>query len=166
MTHFADRLIAAVRTKGNALCVGLDPRWDNLPHEIRVRHKPDSLDQVACAFEEFCLRVLDIVAPHVPVVKPQSAFRGLWTQVAWRYAASLLRDLGLITPWTANAMILPRLRGVYAEAALGGMLVEGRRSCRDADSLTVSLPGSRCRRAFLEAAPRSPRRVCARSHQQ
>ena len=28
---FADRLAEAVRTKGNALCVGLDPRWDALP---------------------------------------------------------------------------------------------------------------------------------------
>src|SRR5436305_4185202 len=98
MTHFADRLIAAVRKKGNALCVGLDPRWDNLPQEIRIRNKPDSLDAVADAFEEFCLRVLDIVAPLVAVVKPQSAFfeacgpRGM---LVLQRVLRRARDLGL-----------------------------------------------------------------------
>src|SRR6266853_1472841 len=69
MTHFADRLAAVVRAKGTALCVGLDPRLDSLPDAIRERHA-----DTAAAYEEFCLRVLDIVAPLVGVVKPQSAF--------------------------------------------------------------------------------------------
>src|SRR5579871_6825514 len=72
--HFADRLIAAARRKGNSLCVGLDPRWEWLPDEIRRRHAQGSIDDVAKAFEEFCLRVLDIVADLVPIIKPQSAF--------------------------------------------------------------------------------------------
>src|SRR5436309_1892213 len=42
MTHFADRLADAVRTKGNPLCVGLDPRWDSLPQEVRKRYDPAS----------------------------------------------------------------------------------------------------------------------------
>src|SRR5579871_1697658 len=74
MKHFADRLADAIHTKCNVLCVGLDPRWDLLPLTIRVRHGADSLRTVAAAYEEFCGRVLDIVAPLVPVVKPQSAF--------------------------------------------------------------------------------------------
>ena len=72
--HFADRLTAAIRAKGNALCVGLDPRWDSLPEEIRERHGGETLAAMAAAFEEFCGRVMDAVAPLVPVVKPQSAF--------------------------------------------------------------------------------------------
>src|SRR5438132_658310 len=74
MTHFADRLTAAVRAKGNAVCVGLDPRWELLPQEIRARHADGTLPAVARAFEEFSLRVLEVVAPLVPAVKPQSAF--------------------------------------------------------------------------------------------
>src|SRR5690349_6072603 len=74
MSHFADRLSAALRTKGNAVCVGLDPRWESLPREVRARHGADSLEAVARAHEEFCVRVVDLVAPLVPVVKPQSAF--------------------------------------------------------------------------------------------
>src|SRR5260221_8796182 len=72
--HFADRLISACRAKGNSLCVGLDPRWDLLPEQIRQRHAQGSLDAMAAAFEEFCLRVIELVSPLVPVVKPQSAF--------------------------------------------------------------------------------------------
>src|SRR5437867_2244295 len=74
MTHFADRLATSIRAKGNAVCAGLDPRWESLPLEIRTRHGDDTLAAVARAFEEFCSRILDIVAPLVPVVKPQSAF--------------------------------------------------------------------------------------------
>ena len=70
---FADRLLAACRAKGNALCMGIDPRWDMLPREIRLRHDGGTLD-AAAAFAEFGLRVLDLVAPHVAAVQPQSAF--------------------------------------------------------------------------------------------
>src|SRR5207253_1332097 len=52
----------------------LDPRWDLLPGEIRRRHGGGDLATMAAAFEEFALRMLDVVAPLVPVVKPQSAF--------------------------------------------------------------------------------------------
>src|SRR5947209_3050410 len=74
MDHFADRLTAAVRARGNAVCVGLDPRWDSLPEEVRRRHDDGTLGGVARGFEEFCKRVIDVVAPLVPVVKPQMAF--------------------------------------------------------------------------------------------
>src|SRR5215470_17436008 len=70
MQHFADRLAAAVQAKATPLCVGLDPRWESLPVSIRQRHAGN----IPTSYEEFCCRVLDIVAPFVPVVKPQSAF--------------------------------------------------------------------------------------------
>src|SRR5882762_8017961 len=66
--HFADRLLNACRQKGNAVCAGIDPRCDLLPLAIRQRHPGGTLDAMAAAFEEFSLRVLDIVAPLVPVV--------------------------------------------------------------------------------------------------
>src|SRR3954449_10712862 len=122
MTHFADRLIAAVRKKGNALCVGLDPRWDSLPHEIRIRHKTDSLDDVACAFEEFCLRVLDIVAPLVPVVKPQSAFFELCGPRGMQALQAVLRrarQLGLVTILDSKRNDIASTAAAYADAAFG-----------------------------------------------
>jgi orotidine-5'-phosphate decarboxylase len=71
--HFADRLFEAVRRKQTPLCVGLDPRWDLLPLAIRHRHGETQHGR-ARAYEEFCSRVIDVVAPLVGVIKPQSAF--------------------------------------------------------------------------------------------
>src|SRR6516225_2808171 len=100
MDHFADRLSAAVRAKGTALCVGLDPRWDALPREIRERHGGDTLASVARAFDEFCCRVLDVVAPLVAVVKPQMAFFeacGPAGLAALQHVLRKARDLKLVT---------------------------------------------------------------------
>src|SRR5262245_49285996 len=71
--HFADRLAEAVQRKKTVLCVGLDPRWESLPNSIRSKND-HSLVGVAAAYEAFCLRVLELVAPYCGVVKPQSAF--------------------------------------------------------------------------------------------
>src|SRR5947209_16884815 len=100
MHHFADRLTEAVRRKGTPLCVGLDPRWESLPEEVRARHGGDNLRAVADAFEEFCGRVLEVVAPLVPVVKPQAAFFeacGPEGMAALQRLLARARDRGLLT---------------------------------------------------------------------
>src|SRR5688572_19258972 len=70
--HFADRLAAAVRAKGNPVLVGLDPRAESLPPGLVAGDgSPEDLSFGYC---EFCKRVIDVVAPLVPAVKPQAAF--------------------------------------------------------------------------------------------
>src|SRR5215213_3729708 len=59
---FADRLAAEVERKRSQLVVGLDPRPDLLPVELR--------GDVA----RFCCGIVDAVAPHAVAVKPQLAF--------------------------------------------------------------------------------------------
>ena len=59
---FADRLAAEVERKHSQLVVGLDPRVDLLPLELR--------GDVA----RFCCGIVDAVAPHAVAVKPQLAF--------------------------------------------------------------------------------------------
>jgi orotidine-5'-phosphate decarboxylase len=71
--HFADQLADSVRRCGNAVCVGLDPRWQQLPAPFRAG-RTDSFVDKAQAYEAFCNAVADVVAPLVPVVKPQAAF--------------------------------------------------------------------------------------------
>jgi orotidine-5'-phosphate decarboxylase len=65
--HFADRLLNAIAAKGAPVCVGLDPRVDRLPDELRQGPPVE-------AVETFCTGVLDAVAPVVPAVKPQIAY--------------------------------------------------------------------------------------------
>jgi orotidine-5'-phosphate decarboxylase len=68
--HFADRLAAAVRARGNAVCVGLDPRLEHLPPGL-VRDR--SAKGISDAYRSFCEVIIETVAGLVPVVKPQSA---------------------------------------------------------------------------------------------
>jgi orotidine-5'-phosphate decarboxylase len=121
--HFADRLLSACRAKGNALCVGLDPRWELLPDEIRARHGLASLEARAGAYEEFCLRVLDVVAPLVPVVKPQSAFFeacGPAGLAALQGVLRRARERGLVTILDSKRNDIASTAEAYADAAFAG----------------------------------------------
>jgi orotidine-5'-phosphate decarboxylase len=72
-THFADRLAEAVERKRSQLVVGLDPRADLLPVELKGEaHLGREATAAACA--RFCCGLVDAVAPYVVAVKPQSAF--------------------------------------------------------------------------------------------
>jgi orotidine-5'-phosphate decarboxylase len=91
-TAFSDRLAAAVERKRSQLCVGLDPRVDLLPVELRG-------DPPADAVARFCRGIVDAVAPHAVAVKPQLAFfealgaegmRALEEVCAYARAAELL----------------------------------------------------------------------------
>ena len=142
MTHFADRLAAAVQSRGNAVCVGLDPRWELLPREVRVRHGSASLAAVAAAFEQFCSRVLDIVALLVPVVKLQSAFFELCGPEGLAVQQRLLgqaRALGLIAILDAKRNDIASTGTAYADAAFAGLSVAGTtHPVWDADALTIN----------------------------
>ncbi|HTQ40717.1 MAG TPA: orotidine-5'-phosphate decarboxylase [Pirellulales bacterium] len=77
MISFAQKLAAAVREKQTPVVVGLDPRWESLPEGLRQpsqAHGDNEPVQRAAAVAEFCRRVIDVVAPLVPAVKPQIAF--------------------------------------------------------------------------------------------
>lgn len=74
MNRFADRLSLAILDRKNPACVGLDPRFDQLPPEVKGSVSQDDLTAVAATFTTFCRCIIDVVAPLVPVVKPQAAF--------------------------------------------------------------------------------------------
>lgn len=70
---WADRLCDAIRERNSAVCVGLDPRSEQLPDPLRCPAGAP-LSQVAAAYRRFCTGIIDAVADLVPVVKPQAAF--------------------------------------------------------------------------------------------
>jgi orotidine-5'-phosphate decarboxylase len=128
MPSFSDRLAAAIRAKRTALCVGLDPRFDSLPQAIRERYKSEPAGTV----QEFCLRVLDIVAPIAPVVKPQSAFfEALGTAGIYvlQHVMRRAKELGLVTILDAKRGDIASTAEAYATAAFDQF---------DADALTVN----------------------------
>jgi orotidine-5'-phosphate decarboxylase len=71
--RFGDRVAEAVERKRSQLVVGLDPRPDLLPVELRGdAHLGREHAAEACA--RFCRGLVDAVAPYVVGVKPQLAF--------------------------------------------------------------------------------------------
>lgn len=70
---FSDRLAEAVERKRTQLVVGLDPRVDLLPVELRGEAGRGRA-AAAGAVERFCKGIVDAVAPYVVAVKPQVAF--------------------------------------------------------------------------------------------
>jgi orotidine-5'-phosphate decarboxylase len=72
-THtFSSRLSASIRARKTPACVGLDPRRESLPRALggAAAATPREL---ATIFERFCREVIDVIAPLVPIVKPQLA---------------------------------------------------------------------------------------------
>lgn len=160
MEHFADRLSQAVRRKGTPLCVGLDPRWESLPEEVRRRHGGDTLETVAAAYEEFCTRVVDVVTPLVAVVKPQSAFFeacGPAGMAALQRVLRHARQRGLLTLLDGKRNDIASTATAYADAALDGVSFGGRRlPVWEADALTLNpYLGRDAVEPFLQSARRS-----------
>lgn len=136
MKPFADRLIEAVRRCGNPVLVGLDPRVESLPRGLQPSD-PKNPIEVANCYGRFCCRVIEVVAPLVPIVKPQAAFfeqLGPHGMSALRNVIDYARRRGLL-------VILDGKRndiGSTAEAYAAGYLGPPELSAWGADSLTIS----------------------------
>ncbi|MEW4487224.1 orotidine-5'-phosphate decarboxylase [Thalassoglobus sp. JC818] len=126
MMPYVQRLHTAIQKKQTAALVGLDPRWEQLPEKIRtaaLEKHGDSTVARAAAYEEFCLRIIDVVAPLVPAVKPQSAFFeecGPDGVQALRNVIRAARDAGLIVICDAKRGDIGSTAQAYANAYLAG----------------------------------------------
>ena len=69
---FAPRLAAAITSRRTPACIGLDPRRESLPPALAAASVTDPA-ALAAIFTTFCRDVIDVVAPLVPIVKPQLA---------------------------------------------------------------------------------------------
>jgi orotidine-5'-phosphate decarboxylase len=77
LENAADKLIEALDKKINPCVIGLDPRIDKLPIEIKnycLETYGNTLTGAAKAIEMFCCEVIDTIKDIVAVVKPQIAF--------------------------------------------------------------------------------------------
>lgn len=125
--HFADRLHHAIRKKKTAALVGLDPRFERLPaslvESVRARGPAEDNLLKAAAFEAFCFRIIDVVAPLVPAVKPQSAFfeeLGPAGVMVLERVIRRARNAGLIVICDAKRGDIGSTAEAYARAYLAG----------------------------------------------
>lgn len=132
--HFADRLAAAVTRMGNPVCIGLDPRWKQLPHTVLDPTETWKRKAAACA--TFCKHVCDVVAPLVPIVKVQAAFFEELGPAGMTAMASVILHachLGLLVIVDGKRNDIGSTAEAYARAYLGR-----EESPWGADALTVS----------------------------
>jgi orotidine-5'-phosphate decarboxylase len=136
---FADRLAAEVERKRSQLVVGLDPRVDLLPIELRGD------------VGRFCCGLIDAVAPHAVAVKPQLAFfetLGAAGMAAFDEVCRYARRAGLLVIADGKRGDIGSTARAYADAYLEGD--EPR-----ADALTVNAYlGRESVEPFLAAARR------------
>ena len=117
---FADRLAAAVQRKGNPCVVGLDPRPDLLPAELRPRgaDPKESAEKIL----QFCCKLIDLATPQVGAVKVQIAFferlgpRGL---DAYERTVAYAHKKGLLVIGDVKRGDIGATAEAYAEAHLG-----------------------------------------------
>lgn len=155
IVNFADKLIEAVKKKGNAICVGLDPRLDKIPESIKT-HALDTVDAngehlsptaaAAAAIFEFNKGIIDAVYDLVPVVKPQIAFYEIYGADGMKAYADTLKyakSKGLLTIADAKRNDIGTTAEAYAQAFLGEVQIfEGENEVVmpifEADSITVN----------------------------
>jgi len=132
MTNFADRLVSAIGAKRSAAVVGLDPRFELIPDEIRnspAANSSDVLSSCAQALLSFNQEVIDIVYPHVAMVKPQVAFYERFGPpgiAAFRDTITYARSKGLLVLTDIKRGDIGSTAAAYAEAHLGFVEVNGK----------------------------------------
>ncbi|MEI8380846.1 MAG: orotidine-5'-phosphate decarboxylase [Planctomycetota bacterium] len=142
VSHFATRLHAAIQSKRTPALVGLDPRLDWIPPDVLAHARDlhaDPTAQAAAAFEEFCVRLIDVVAPLVPAVKPQAAFfeeLGPDGCLALARVIRYARNAGLIVICDAKRGDIGTTAEAYARAYLAGS--DPQAAPWHADALTVN----------------------------
>ena len=117
-THFADRLAEAVERKRSQLVVGLDPRPDLLPVELKGEAHLGRAE-AADACWRFCRGLVDAVAPYVVAVKPQVAFfeaLGSHGMRAFEETCAYARDAGLLVIADAKRGDIGSTARAYAAA--------------------------------------------------
>jgi orotidine-5'-phosphate decarboxylase len=135
VVSFVDRLAEAVERKRSQLVVGLDPRPELLPVELRGDAQT-SRGQQAEASGRFCRGIIDAVAPSVVAVKPNIAFfeaLGSEGVRAFEETCAYARQAGLLVIVDGKRGDLGSTARAYATAYLEPRPPEG----PVGDSLTV-----------------------------
>src|SRR5579864_6676012 len=134
MQPFSDRLIEAVRNKGNPCVVGLDPRIELMPAFIQSGHNAPTREMIRSVISDFHELVLDSVADLVPAVKPQLAFFEQYGSAgieAFENTVKAAKERGLLVIADGKRNDIASTAEAYVNAFLGTRAF-------DADSMTVT----------------------------
>ena len=141
---FSDRLLAAIEAKGSPICVGIDPIFEMLPDAVAGDAKERDANDGEAAIDaifSFTTTLLRLVAPHVPIVKFQSAYfeKYLWEGVEAYY--SLIQEaaeLGLLVIGDVKRGDIGSTASAYAAAHLADPSFHEHEDVVVPDAITVN----------------------------
>lgn len=143
--NFADRLFEAIEKKQNPSVVGLDPRIQDIPAEIKdgcMAKYGDNAQAVAASFLAFNKGIIDAVKDIAPAVKPQMAFYeayGPYGVEAFQLTCAHAKRQGLIVIEDAKRNDISSTAEAYAKGHLGEVdLVRAKARSFDVDAITVN----------------------------
>lgn len=157
MPSYSDRLHSRIQQLGTSALVGLDPRWDWLPEDVRQTAEAGGgslLDVKSRGFEAFCCQIIDVVADLVPAVKPQVAFfeqLGPAGIAAVDRVIRYARKAGLIVIADAKRGDIGSTATAYADAWMAGEDPDGAPFAADALTVNAYL-GRDTLQPFVDAA--------------
>jgi orotidine-5'-phosphate decarboxylase len=145
MNNFADRLIEKIKEKDSVVCVGLDPRFEDLPSQLKqenIKKFGEGKEAVAESFLEFNKKIIDSVCDIVPVVKPQMAFYEKYGSVgvkAFEQTVNYAKKKGLLVVEDAKRNDIGSTAEAYAQGHLGKINIGSKEiEGFDVDCLTVT----------------------------
>ena len=143
--NFADRLYREIRRKGSPICVGLDPRLEQIPpciiNPITAKYgfTPEAASK---ALLEFNRGIIDAVSDLVPMVKPQIAFYeqyGFFGYLAFEETCRYAKEKGLLVLADIKRSDIGSTAEAYANYFLGEVNLFGEDAkFLDVDAVTVN----------------------------
>ena len=141
---FSDRLLSAIDEKKSPICVGIDPIFEMLPDAIAGDSKERNGNDAEAAIDaifSFTTTLLRTIAPHVPIVKFQSAYfeKYLWEGVEAYY--SLIQEaaeLGLLVIGDVKRGDIGSTASAYAAAHLADPVFQDHEDVVVPDAITVN----------------------------
>lgn len=154
----SDLLIQKIREKKSPVVVGLDPRFEQIPEEIRdrcIKEYGETFQAVSQSIIEFNRGIIDAVEDLVPAVKPQIAFYeqyGIEGMIAYKETCTYAKSKGLIVVADVKRGDIGSTSKAYSKAHLGKTKVgDTEIAAFESDYATVNpYLGDDCMSEFME----------------
>lgn len=151
-------LVEQIKAKRSPIVVGLDPRIEQIPAEIKDQYFEkygNTLEAVKHALIEFNRGIIDAVYDLVPAVKPQIAFYekyGIEGLIAYKDACDYAKSKGLHVIADIKRGDIGSTSKAYSDAHIGLTDINGEKvSAFTSDSVTVNpYLGDDCLKEFVE----------------
>lgn len=154
----SDLLIREIIKKKSPIVVGLDPRFESIPKDIRdsaIEKYGETFKAVSDSIITFNRGIIDAVKDIVPAVKPQIAFYeqyGIEGLIAYKDACDYARACGLIVVADVKRGDIGTTSKAYANAHIGKTRVGSKfYSAFESDFATINpYLGDDCMMEFME----------------